>query len=99
MSGKIDESGADPRRSAPGKAETGSSPSLVELVAEAAADAAREALKRHCPESASAGPYMMARSLRAAMNRLIGPDSADSFIMLEAGRIIEEFEAKRRGVM
>lgn len=90
MSGKIDESGADPRRSAPGK---------VELVAEAVAAAASEALKRHFPNPGSAGPYKTARALRSAMNILIGPDSADSFIMLEAGRIIEEFEAKRRGVM
>lgn len=88
MSGKIPEG-----------AESGSPASLVELVAEAAA-AARDALERHCPgHDETIGPYVMARALRSAMNMLIGPESADSFIMLEAGRILEEFEAKRRGVM
>lgn len=99
MSGKIAGIDADPLGSAPAEAEKWRPRDLVELVAEAAANATRDALERHCPNPESAGPYVMARALRVAMNRLIGPDSADSFIMLEAGQILEEFEAKRKGVM
>lgn len=99
MSGKIAGIDADPRRSGPAEAENGGSPALVELVAEAAADAARDALERHCPDPGSVGPYLTARALRMAMNRLIGSESADGFIMFAAGQMLEEFEAKRKGVI
>lgn len=90
MSGKIAGIDADPRGSAPAEAESGSSPSLVELVAEAAAGAARDALERHWPGSGSAGPYVMARALWVAMNLLLGARSDRHFVVFLAGQYLED---------
>lgn len=85
----------DPRGSAP----AGSARSATELAAEAVADAAAEALKRHFPNSGSAGPWVAAQVLWVAMNRLLGPDSARHFIVFQAGRFLDDREAGRKEVM
>ena len=98
MSADITEFPPDPRGSAPAGGDSGGSASLVELVAEAAADAAREAIERHGPDTGRAGSYAAARGLWVAMNMLLGPESARSFVVFLAGRFLEDFELKRKGV-
>ncbi len=96
---KIAGIGRDSRGSAPGEAENMGSEPLVGIVAEAAAEAARDALQRHRPDLGSGDSYLMARALWVAMGMLLGPESANSFIVFLSGQLLGEFEAKRKGVV
>ncbi len=99
MSGSITEFPDSPRGSASARGENGGPASLVELVAEEVADAARRALARHCPDRGRAESYLAARALWVAMNRLLGPASAETFVVFLAGQALEDFDLKRKGVM
>ena len=99
MSGKVPELPPDPHGSAPAEGRDGAPASLLELVAEASADAATEALKRHHPDPGSAGPYLTARALWIAMNMLLGPESARHFVVFLATQYLDDFDAGRKGIM
>ena len=72
---------------------------MVELAAEAAADAVTEAVKRHGADTGRPCEFQAAHALWVAMNRILGAESARFFVVFLASQFLEDFELKSKGVM
>ena len=62
----------------------------VQLIADAVADAAREAARQHCPDSGGVDSYTMATALFVASGMLLGATTAECFLVFQAERLLGE---------